>query len=400
MRTVFTSITANYLPKARVLAASLRRHEPQVQVAVMLLDTIPPRRLDHLAGFDRVLTLADLDIPDVGRWLFKHTLVEACTAVKPFALRRLLDDGASGVVYLDPDIAVFQPLTEVWQRLYRSGVTLTPHVSIPETTESGIRDNELAALRHGVFNLGFLGVANSEFGRSFADWWRDRTYRYCYDDIPNGIFTDQKWVDLAPVYFRGLDVLDGPEFNVSTWNYSTRRLAGTAPNEVTVNGRPLVFHHFSGVDSGAHATMRDKYGAHMPVAIELSEWYAEQCNRAGQGELGATPWTWDIYRDGAAILRGHRLLYRSRRDLAERFPDPFAGRGERESYASWLEEQGLWDAPSVSAVPFDAFIADTARRISSYLSGTERLVPWQKRLSIAAVSRAARLAAWMTQRPN
>ena len=35
----------------------------------------------------------------------------------------------------------------------------------------------------------------------FANWWNNRLQLYCYDDIPRGIFTDQRWVDLAPAYF-------------------------------------------------------------------------------------------------------------------------------------------------------------------------------------------------------
>ena len=43
---------------------------------------------------------------------FRYGLVELCTAVKPFFLRRLLNEGHEQVVYLDPDVQVLAPLTE------------------------------------------------------------------------------------------------------------------------------------------------------------------------------------------------------------------------------------------------------------------------------------------------
>ena len=33
------------------------------------------------------------------------------------------------------------------------------------------------------------------------NWWAERLYLFCYDDIQNGVFTDQKWIDLAPCFF-------------------------------------------------------------------------------------------------------------------------------------------------------------------------------------------------------
>ena len=39
-------------------------------------------------------------------------------------------------------------------------------------------------------------------GRRFIDWWADRLRQFCYDEVPNGLFTDQRWVDLAPGVLR------------------------------------------------------------------------------------------------------------------------------------------------------------------------------------------------------
>ena len=83
------------------------------------------------AEFDRVLYAKDLDFPRFDRWLFKHDVVEASTAVKGQMLRHLLNQGAEKVVYLDPDIAVFSDLAEIIEKLDQYSVILTPHQVTP-----------------------------------------------------------------------------------------------------------------------------------------------------------------------------------------------------------------------------------------------------------------------------
>ncbi len=81
--------------------------------------------------------------------------------------------GAAKVVYLDPDIAVFQPLHEIEELLEESDILLTPHQLKPNATTFAIIDNEICSLKHGTFNLGFLAIRNGADGRACAEWWRD-----------------------------------------------------------------------------------------------------------------------------------------------------------------------------------------------------------------------------------
>ena len=62
---VFTSIAANYLPKARVLAESLKRTSPSTHFFLMLIDE-PPSDFDlDQEPFDALITLHDLGIENV-----------------------------------------------------------------------------------------------------------------------------------------------------------------------------------------------------------------------------------------------------------------------------------------------------------------------------------------------
>lgn len=334
----FTSITFNYLPKATVLAKSLKRYNPEIKFLLLVAEEFSPEMEPYLACFDEVCYISELPVERLPSWIFKHLVVEICTAVKGVFLDLLCArKDCDAVMYFDPDIAIFAPLTPVLEELERSSIVLTPHQTEPEETLDAIRDNEMCSLKYGVYNLGFLAVRNDGVGRSFARWWRSRLEQFCYADFSEGLFTDQKWVDLAPALFPGVGVLRHPELNVATWNLTSRHVTGSFANGFLVNSRPLVFYHYSGFDSGAQVTMLLKYGKHMKALFDLRNWYIQRCAEEGQMSLGQRPWQYSVYSDGRLIPKEHRLLYRSRPDLQEMFPDPFDNFNPSESFYHWYE---------------------------------------------------------------
>lgn len=147
------------------------------------------------------------------------------------------------------------------------------------------------------------------------------------------MFTDQRWLDLAPVFFLGIAILRNPGYNVATWNLTHRRAAGSLEQGITINGEPLSFYHFSGFDGGAQEIMLKKYAATNSVLFELRRWYLAECQRLGQSELGDRRCRYETFDNGERITRTQRILYRSRLDLRRAFPRPFAAEGD--SYYHW-----------------------------------------------------------------
>jgi hypothetical protein len=341
---VFTSAAPNYLGKVRTLFSSLKKHHPEFALHLVLAD-LPPLPTDAEAeGIQSVLSLADLATDDRA-WLFSHSTVELCTAIKARALELLLaEDDTEAVLYLDPDIVLFSRLDDLLDRLRESSIVLTPHLLEPETELDAILDNEICALRHGVFNLGFAGVRNTAEGRRFVSWWGERLNRFCRAEPETGLFTDQKWMDFAPCYFGELHVLRDSRFNVAPWNLSRRRVAGNFDQGFTVDGKPLGFYHFTGFDSGAHDAMMEKYAPGNRALRMLAEWYRRR-SRALSPE--APPdWRLGCFSDGAPIQPIHRHLYRRRPDLSGAFPDPFFADGFG-SYRHWFEHQAPEEYPEL-----------------------------------------------------
>ena len=121
---------------------------------------------------------------------------------------------------------------------------MTPNLIYTQTQPS---TGEFASLRHGMYNLGFLGLKRSQESFRLIAWWKERLKEHCRIDKCWGIFVDQKWMDLAPLFFENIKLVKHPGWNMAWWNFSERKLMDSE-NGYLVNSDefPLVFFHFSG----------------------------------------------------------------------------------------------------------------------------------------------------------
>lgn len=333
---VFTSVTANYLPKAAALAHSIKRVHPEATFHLVLSDDMPECPAVTTSAFDSIINVRDLPIDGLRSWIFRHRLVELCTAVKGTAFQYIAERyGAERIYYFDPDIIVTNRLDGLERALDRHTILLTPHQYLPDSGVQAIWDNEVCCLKNGVYNLGFLAVRMEGQGRQFIDWWAERLRLFCYDEVANGLFTDQKWVDLAPALFDDIAILREPQYNVCTWNLSSRFATGRAPYQIEINGIPMAFYHFSGFDSGGQKIMLERYGTHSPVLFDLREWYIARCDELGQPTLGEVECIYNRFSNGEPISTDHRQIYRRRPDLIQAFPDPFDVTDPGRSYLHW-----------------------------------------------------------------
>src|SRR6185312_555469 len=128
----FTIVSRNYLAYALTLMQSVAAQHPDSKRYLCLADE---RADDPALDTDlfETVTIDRLDLPDFEAFVFRYDIMELNTAVKPFMFEWLrVRHPRGGLVYLDPDIYVVQPLVEVAQAFAGGALAvLTPHLNAP-----------------------------------------------------------------------------------------------------------------------------------------------------------------------------------------------------------------------------------------------------------------------------
>lgn len=314
----FTSFTYSYLNRARVLVKTLKHQHPDWVIWAIITDKEPEGFVFNLENelFDELLTAEDLFGDETEQWLFGMDIIEACTAVKGRALQYILNKTNCNIVlYFDPDTAVFNSMQPIVNTLKDYSIVLTPHQIDPEPAEDhiAIEDNEIGSLRWGVFNLGFIAVANDSEGNRFADWWADRLHDYCHDRTEIGIFVDQKWCNLVPCFFDRVKVLRDPGYNVASWNLSQRKIAFDSAGNLNVNGQPLRFFHFTKLGPIGDS-MTARYAKDNIEVYEIWSAYKRWILENTDSRIPQGYWYYNSIRDGALITKPTREKYRTEKE--------------------------------------------------------------------------------------
>ncbi len=315
---IFTSICSNYIHKARCLAKSVKKNMPDAKFYVCLTEREVPKSIMD-SCFDEVILSKDMWKGNFNRYIFKHSIVEASTAVKGRFFQYLMEEHPEEdkFVYLDPDCYVYSDFVELKELLRKKPIVVCPHLLKP-----GNIDMELSSTAHGVYNLGFLAVNNSIEAKKFIDWWTERLYLFCYDDIKNGIFTDQKWIDLAPCFFD-VEIFKHSGYDFATWSLLGSKIE-KIENEYYVEGEPLRFIHFSGYGKVVEKCMKDWLPDKSHLFYELYRQYALVHENNNTDRVSESKWDYAYYYSGEKINDTLRTRYRKNNDVMFSMEDPFA----------------------------------------------------------------------------
>lgn len=329
---IFTICARNYLAYALSLRESVRQHEPEADFLIFLSD----EAVEDEAVRDFTVPITQLGLPALESLRARYTILELSTAIKPFCFAYAFDQlGHQEAVYLDPDILLFGPLGAV-RAAFLAGASsaLTPHLLCP-IAKDGKRPSNQDILLSGAFNLGFAAFANETEARAFLSWWGEALLAHCYVLPEEGLFVDQRFVDLAPGFLARLTIIRHPGYNVAYWNLADRPIRNVSGQWIA-GEVPLVFFHFSGVVPGDEAVLSKHQDRFTPASIGVDAAALLSGYRARLMDNGHQQWSriadpYARFRDGTPIPGVVRRALRG-----------------RAVPASWFDalDTAYWDAPS------------------------------------------------------
>lgn len=213
-----TIVTSDYVDRALALAISARHTGSAAEVFVLTT----AESFKQVAG----INFLDLDaicesLPQAAaiRMKYGHDRDRLRWCLKPIVMAYLLRENPTRtVIYADSDICFFRP-PEVLAELLRGGnVLLTPHWR-PLNPRGSTRNFRLNFM-DGLFNAGCV-TAVAE-GTPALQWWADACLSACEQKREEGLWDDQRYLDLMPIYFDGIVICRDRGFNLADWNYHLR----------------------------------------------------------------------------------------------------------------------------------------------------------------------------------
>jgi lipopolysaccharide biosynthesis glycosyltransferase len=327
-RAICTIIAKNYLAFARTLAQSFLSLHPDYKCYVLIVDDFEGY-VDTAAECFEIISLTEIGIPDLTGFRFKYDVKELCTAAKADLLEYLIEEkSVERLLYLDPDILVTGRLDDIFEKLGKYDVVLTPHLDT-DYPDDDLLPNVGHILRAGTYNLGFIGVNSSANARAFLNWWKPKLYKNCVIDLLNGYFVDQKFIDLAPIFFKNIFIETDVGYNVAYWNLHSRRIS-REKGSWRCNGGPLYFFHFSGyAPEGAlisthisHSQARYRLSNRRDVRPLFAE-YKNLIVSNGHEQASQWPYTFGYFKTGEPIPNGLRWYYREFAAKRRGYEDPF-----------------------------------------------------------------------------
>jgi hypothetical protein len=367
---IFSICSINYISYARTLFNSITKyHGSEFSLLLILVDENESRIEFSEQNFD-VLEVKYLGILNFNNLSYKYNIMELNTAVKPFVFEYLLEKGYRSILYLDPDILLFDRIDFIFDCLESKSIILTPHITNPIT--DNCRPSEQDFLKTGTYNLGFIAISSSEISIRFISWWCEKCRNLCLNEPETGLFVDQKWINLVPGLFRNVEVVHDPRFNMAYWNLHERYLHGL---DVNNNGR-LVFFHFSGflVDNiEVISKYQNRFTLDKRTDLkEIFELYKNLLISNGYYQTREIVCKYSYYDNGNVIEDIHRSLYF---DFQGEYSDPF--RVGKNSFYSKIVSNGLLTQASVNSADLSKYhrwnvLINRGLRYLKFLFGARR----------------------------
>jgi GT2 family glycosyltransferase/glycosyltransferase involved in cell wall biosynthesis len=349
---VCTVINKAWLAHARALSESLRAHEPDARLSVLIVDSIDGF-IDPSNEPFAILSPADVGVPEFDAMSTRYDVVELCTALKPWAMRHVLAGGETAV-QMDSDMRVYAPLDGLTDALAQHSVLLTPHL-LRELPNDGREPSELSILLAGAFNTGVVVARPGEETSALLEWWSERTRTGSRLDAAHGLVYEQRWADLIPGLFESVGLWRDVGVNAGYWRAPTSSFRQDG-DRILIDGEPLRTFHFTGFEPERPERL-SKYDNRTvlqdePALAQICAQFAEQLEACGHAESRNWPYGFATTASGAPLSPELRGLWDRAHSLGALRETPFTSEGER-SFLGWLADT----EPGSREVPLNRYLA-------------------------------------------
>jgi hypothetical protein len=233
-----TLFDRGYVFKGVAMLRSLFRFCPGAHVHVLCMDEetrdvllkldFPAITCIPLAGFE------DADMLEAKK---TRNVAEYCWTLTPCLPWHVLehDPAIDAITYLDADLFFYSPVEPLFAEIGSASIAIIEH-----RFTQRLRHMEV----NGRFCVEWVGFRRDAQGLACLKRWRAQCLEWCYARLENGRMGDQKYLDVWPLEYPSVHVLQHEGAGLAPWNFDRYHFGRLTDDSFTVNGVPLVFYHF------------------------------------------------------------------------------------------------------------------------------------------------------------
>ncbi|HEV7528620.1 MAG TPA: glycosyltransferase [Solirubrobacteraceae bacterium] len=343
---VITVATMSSLPRARALAASVRRHQPDWPLKVMLIGREEAiAAAAQVEGSLQLLSVArELDV-DVETLLARHGEEDLSVLLLGPLLLRHAERTSEPVVHLPGTAWLLGDLQPIDSMLRRRSVVLVPRVSV-DVPDDGLEPSREQLHRAGRIDDTIVAVDGGAAARKFLAWWIAHVEQTLgsLDAFQVGARPeDRPWLarflELAPARFS-TGVLADAGCNVSLWNLHRHTLEASGEQVTLDDEAPLRFVNLPGFDPDRPYRLAANASrarvSRSPVLRRLCTEYAQELRAAGWRDVDHRQEVGRRLTDELVYDDSLRATYSRALALGEGFEDLFSDEGTG-AFLAWLE---------------------------------------------------------------
>lgn len=240
---IVTHCNIQYATRALSLIRSLRNHGFEDVIVLVCHDDVSFKKFQNL----KIINLEVVQITEIeeryqilGNARKNRNQLEYFYCVTPFLIKFLqARDQGEFFCYLDSDLFFFSPIQNVVEEMKDAAVGITPH---------RFRTADESLEKYGKYNVGLALFSSTPSSTQILDWWAERCIESTSQDLSNGVYGDQKYLDRFHELSEEVLVFEDIGQNAAPWNVNSADFATEKVRVINgTHSSKLVYFHFSGL---------------------------------------------------------------------------------------------------------------------------------------------------------
>jgi hypothetical protein len=192
-----------------------------------------------------IISLNDFENEDLIRIKQTRTIAEYCwTCTASTIWYSIHKFNLDHCTYLDADMLFFASPNSIYEEIGNNSIGITSHNFSPKLKSSEV---------YGKYCVQFTYFKNDVDGLKALNWWKNSCIEWCYAEMKDGKYGDQKYLDYFLEKFHNVCVISNHGAGVAPWNISKFNIESTG-NEILIGLKSkqnikfqLIFYHYQGL---------------------------------------------------------------------------------------------------------------------------------------------------------